>query len=178
MPDPHGNEEWRPVVGYEGLYSVSNHGRVRSECDRHRTFTGKLLKPYSAKSGYQLVSLTLDKKKKTHRVHALVLFAFVGPPPSQTHECRHLDGNPGHNSFGNLKWGTTTENRIDMKLHGTLPTGSNHGMAKLNEIDVEVILHLRKLGWTQTRIATAFCITHSSVYGIENGLSWPHVPRP
>ena len=69
-------EYWKPVVGYEGLYMVSNWGRVKSMNYRH---SGKerILKPLTNSSGYLLVKLCKDGKAKAFTVHRLVAEAFL-----------------------------------------------------------------------------------------------------
>lgn len=126
------NEEWRAVVGFEGSYEVSDHGRVRS-LDRIETFNriiwqtgetctvsrrhkGTLLVPEKVKlSGYLRVQLGNIKKIY---VHALVLTAFTGPAPDST-ECCHGDGDRTNNYHSNLRWGARIENVADMIKHGT-----------------------------------------------------------
>ena len=121
------NEIWKPVVGYEGFYEVSNQGRVRS-LDRDAVdITGR---PYSVKGrirklkldrkGYVKVALSVSNTMITYSVHTLVLEAFVGPKPNGA-QCRHLNGNPADNRPSNLAWGTAKENMNDMKIHGTNP---------------------------------------------------------
>jgi hypothetical protein len=119
-------EEWRDVVGLEGLYQVSSHGRVRSldrvitrKTGAKQSYKGKLLKPALLKVGYLYVNIRGSKA-----VHRLVLEAFVGPCPEGM-ECRHLDGTRTNNHLSNLRWGTSSENNQDILDHGT-----NHNVAK------------------------------------------------
>lgn len=121
------NEEWRPVVGYEGLYEVSDHGRVRS-LDHYTTnsrgvrrlWRGRVLKPRGApgKSPYPRVNLS-GGPGRVHeaRVHSLVMAAFVGPLELGMH-VRHLDGNPWNCHLSNLAYGTPSENAYDKVRHG------------------------------------------------------------
>lgn len=126
--EPTQSEEWRPVVGHEGLYEVSDHGRVRS-LDRTveyinsrlgktciRSAKGKILSPGLRPSGHGHVMLG---NTRTGLIHHLVAEAFIGPRPSPTTEIRHLNGNPGDNRPANLRYGSRSENAEDSKLHGT-----------------------------------------------------------
>ncbi|KDE14258.1 hypothetical protein N505_0105420 [Rhodococcus aetherivorans] len=115
-------EMWRPVVGFEGAYEVSNEGQVRS-IDRHvagragstRLIRGRALKPGTAKrGGYHYVILS----GRTRYVHHLVLEAFIGPRPEGDTHTRHLNGNPQDNRVENLQWGTRSENFLDTVEHG------------------------------------------------------------
>lgn len=117
-------ERWLPVVGWEGCYSVSDQGRVRSE-DRviqRRNGTmafarGQVLKPfpYSGTQGrrYLCVELARDGGTETRRpVHLLVLEAFVGPRPPGTLGC-HWDDNRDNNTLANLRWDSPLANARD-----------------------------------------------------------------
>lgn len=117
-------EEWRPVVGYEGRYEVSNHGRVRSldrtiQCKDGRTqrWKGGIKKLCKNHSGYPTVGLQRDGKKRTEYVHRLVLEAFTGPCPEGM-LARHLDDNPENNNIDNLKWGSPRDNQLDAVRNG------------------------------------------------------------
>lgn len=107
-------EEWRPVVGYEGLYEVSDWGRVKS-LDRiidtilgYKQFCkGKMLKNSKDKNGYLFVAL--GSKNKNKKVHRLVAQAFI-PNPENKSEIDHIDGNPQNNFVENLKWANRKEN--------------------------------------------------------------------
>ena len=124
MHATHTPEEWRPILGYEGLYEVSNYGRVRSldrwvngragaRCWRR----GKLLSPTSSPRNYQLLTLWLSGKGSHQRVHVLVLEACVGPRPNGLVAC-HNDGNGANNQLSNLRWDTTSSNGHDRVTHG------------------------------------------------------------
>lgn len=100
--------EIRPVVGYEGKYSVSNTGEVFSHNYR-QTGQTRELKPWKDKLGYLYVDLCQDGKQKQHLIHRLVLQAFV-PNPENKPCCDHIDTNPSNPHVSNLRWVTTKEN--------------------------------------------------------------------
>lgn len=118
------NEEWRPIPGWEGLYDVSNHGRVRS-LDRvvirndgiKRTITGRTMKPVADRAGHLYVDLYRNNKKHRHYIHRAVLEAFVGPAPERM-ECCHWDGDKENNLLGNLRWDDRSGNVMDMVRSG------------------------------------------------------------
>lgn len=103
-----------PVVGYEGLYEVSDLGEVKTR-GRRGEWAPKALS--TDRNGYKRVTLSKDGKKRGRLVHHLVLEAFVGPKFAGM-ECRHLNGNPGDNQLENLQWGTSSENSFDVVRHG------------------------------------------------------------
>lgn len=117
-------ERWLPVVGYEGLYEVSDQGRVRSldreSVNASATYTrrGRMLRPTTKDSGHLYVSLWNNGSRIKAKVHRLVLEAFVGPCPPG-HECCHWNDVPYDNRLGNLRWGTSTDNKFDAVRNGT-----------------------------------------------------------
>lgn len=120
------NEEiWRPVVGYEGIYEVSDQGRIRSLArldTKGRRVNARILRLKTDPRGYQQVNLHRDRKMTAHRVHRIVLAAFVGPAPEGTEGC-HYDGNPSNNRASNLRWDTRSANNFDKRRHGTASRG-------------------------------------------------------
>src|SRR5688572_13845909 len=102
-------EDWKPVVGYEGRYEVSNLGRIRS-VPRRRVPSPLDIKAFPTPKGYLKVSLTdASGKACSKSVHSLVLTTFVGPRPDGR-EAAHLDGNPANNDLRNLIWATPKQN--------------------------------------------------------------------
>ena len=122
------DENWIPVAGFEGLYSVSSLGTVRR--DRGRTSTGKRwaggpLKPRYNQDGY--AKYTLYRAGKPHYVlgHRLVCEAFHGPPPEGKPLALHRNDMPGDNRPENLYWGSLSDNQSDILLNG-----NNYGRNK------------------------------------------------
>jgi len=99
-------EQWKDIVGYEGLYQISNIGRVKSyPGDKTR---GGIRKQKTSK-GYAIVVLHNNCVKKTCSVHRLVAMAFVGNNDNKP-EVNHLDENKLNNCTDNLQWVTSKEN--------------------------------------------------------------------
>ena len=136
-------EEWKAVKGYEGLYEVSNTGKVRS-IDRvviHKN--GKATKrkgkelfftisKMSAKGHQPRASVQLwkENKAKLIHVHRVVATAFI-PNPENKPTVNHIDGNPLNNNVWNLEWATYSENQkhayrtgLTKPVYGRLP--GNH----------------------------------------------------
>jgi len=108
-------ENWKPVLGYEGLYEVSDQGRVRNNKCR-------ILKDrYKTPMRYRCVVLyyrTIVPCKKERSVSSLVLEAFVSPRPPKM-VVRHMNGNSQDDRLSNLTWGTQSDNILDKINHGT-----------------------------------------------------------
>ena len=110
-------EIWKPVVGFENLYEVSNMGRVKS-LERtvwsglnggcYITIPERILKPRKA-SGYLQVALYKDGKGKWCLVHRLVASAFI-PNPQGLPEVNHISEDKADNNLENLEWVSPKEN--------------------------------------------------------------------
>ena len=138
------NEEWKPVVGYEGLYEVSSFGRVRS-LGRSTTFKirskiatcyypPKILKQVYAFDNYLKVGLTTKNRVlKTVSVHRLVAEAFL-PNPSNKTQVNHKNGVKDDNRVDNLEWCSPKENTIHAHRTGLCGiNGMSKPLAKLDE---------------------------------------------
>ena len=90
-------EIWKEILGYEGLYEVSNLGRVRN------MRTGRILKPGPDKDGYLLVGLYKSGVRTTNKIHRLVGQAFL-PNPQNLPQINHKDEDETNNAVSNLEW--------------------------------------------------------------------------
>jgi len=160
-------EIWKPVVGYEKSYEVSDLGRVRSlsrfirgvskagnECKRLKS--GRELKPGASSNGY----LTVTLNGRSWCIQYLVLSAFVGPRPEKE-VCRHLDGVRTNNYLNNLKWVTPKENRADADTHVTSVRGEAYPNAKLTNLTARVIRRLHRR-ISQNELAKLFKVSHQA----------------
>lgn len=108
-------EIWKDIKGYEGIYQVSNYGRVKVldrkvwnakvECVRK----GRIFKTTKGSRGYIQVALTKNGKSRIFNVHRLVAQAFI-PNPLNLPQVNHIDGNKTNNNVSNLEWCTAQEN--------------------------------------------------------------------
>lgn len=96
-------EIWKDIPGYEGLYSISNIGRLRNDK------TNRLLKPWIDKDGYLVYDLTKNKVKKHYRAHRLVAQTFI-PNPNNYPLVNHKDEDKTNNKVSNLEWCTLEYN--------------------------------------------------------------------
>lgn len=107
-------ERWKAIKRYEGLYSISNYGRVLSRARVINTSTYSTRIPNKILvggkiDGYKSVSLSKDNKQKTFLVHRLVCLAFL-PNPDNKDLVNHKDSNRDNNNLSNLEWVTQREN--------------------------------------------------------------------
>lgn len=139
-----GGEEWRPVVGWEGFYAVSDWGRVKS-CQRvvmrsngaSYTCGERILKTRTAGvDGLLMVSLWRGGDHTDYLVHNLVLEAFVGPRPAGLQGLRS-DGDRANNRLENLHWGTRSEMMHIMVQNGTHPQASKARCDRGHEFTLE-----------------------------------------
>lgn len=120
-------EEWKPIIGLEELYAVSNKGRVAS-LQYHGKPSFSIMTLINV-SGYQAVKIRNSKTgfEKTMKVHRFVAEAFI-PNPEDKPYIDHIDTNPANNNVENLRWVTGLENQRNPL---TLSRISSH-MKKMN----------------------------------------------
>lgn len=177
-------EEWRPVVGYEGLYSVSDAGRVRSH--RNHIF----LKPYIGKKGYAHVTPSRANRRVKTAIHTLVANAFIGLRPIGQ-EVNHKNGRKADNRLDNLEYVSQPENVRHAYRTGLAATGDSHysrtkpeqlargersAKSDLTEDRVREIRHVyanTKISYV--KLAVQFGITAAAVGYIVRRESWTYI---
>lgn len=178
-------EEWRPVVGHEGLYEVSDHGRVMSIRRTVTVYSARFAGPCtrrveprilkeSLSGGYARLVLSRDRIKRGVAAHTLVLEAFVGPAPPN-HETAHFDGDRGNNMLTNLRWATKADNAKDKIRHGTVIRGEKVKRATLTDHQAGEAKRRLRLGHRQVDIARDLGVTKFVIWSMSKGLCWTHV---
>lgn len=152
-------EIWKDIEGYEGLYQVSNLGRVKSLCQNNMK-NGSIMKLCFDKYGYNVITLRNKGKKKTYKVHRLVALHFIDNPNNHP-QLNHIDEDKTNNASSNLEW-------CDAKYNTNYGTGikrrsykqrfSNRNRKKVLNIDTgEVFISTmevqRQLGFNNTGIS-------------------------
>jgi hypothetical protein len=159
-------EDWRYVPHYEGIYIVSNRGRIRSFVRKSYV----ILKPVANGSGYYQVTLL----SKRFLVHRLVAIAFLERIEAKD-VVNHLDSNPGNNYWWNLEWATCLENQIYSGAFGNgyKKKGSNNYQAKINELTARAIVCLYK-EFKPKQISRILGIPVKYIYRVVGGKTWAH----
>lgn len=170
LPDEH----WRPVVGYEGWYEVSDLGRVRRVRPANGTTVGMGIKTIPSSRGYLCVGLRRDGRLKRHLVHRLVAAAFLGPCP-EGQEVNHKDADKANATLSNLEYVTPLENARHAAELGLLnpPHGVTHYKAKLREEDIPAI---REAQGSLSAIGRRYGVHAAVIQAVKRGRTWKHVP--
>jgi len=180
-PLPEVDGEIRHVPDYPG-YAVTDRGEVWSCRNWHKPtevgdfrITWRKLKP-SKSQGYPDLVICIHNKRKTVKVHHLVLLAFVGPKPDGM-ETLHRDGNKSNANLSNLHYGTREENIEDKKRHGTSGLGRRSGNAKLKDEDIPKIVEMYKTMYAGD-VAKHFGVSGGAITSIARGNGYTDVKRP
>lgn len=187
-------EIWKDVKGYEGIYRVSNLGKVKSlkrkvniQSGSQRTVNEKILKNQLYSNGYNFVKLSKDHVSQPYSIHRLVGIAFI-PNPQNKPCINHKNGIKTDNRVENLEWVTYSENHKHAFRNGLKKItekekretskrfrGSNHPSSKLNEKDIPIIRKMYNNGFSQPVIGKKFGVSQGSITRIITGKSWKHV---
>jgi hypothetical protein len=176
-------EIFKDVKGYEGIYQVSNFGRVKSLERKVRHSQGgykivkeKIMKSASVSRGYLSVDLSKNGESKNFLIHRLILIAFLFNPENKR-TVNHINGIKTDNRLSNLEWMTDSENtchayKIGLKTN----IGENHILSKLKNIEVTQIKDLLRCGrFKQYEIAKFYGISKYTVSLISCGKIWKHI---
>lgn len=123
-------EVWKDIEEYEGLYQVSNFGRIKS-LNYRRTGKAKILKIAKITKGYYGIILHKKGKYKNFKTHRLVAMAFI-PNPDDKPQINHIDGDKSNNCISNLEWATNSENQKHAHVNGLIKSskGSEHYLSR------------------------------------------------
>jgi hypothetical protein len=166
---------WKAVVGFAGLYEVSDSGCVRTIGRGPGRVEGRIHKECINSRGYPVVSLrTRDRVHVQRYVHDLVTHAFHGTCP-RGYQVNHKDCDKTNNRLSNLEYVTPQENNAHEDLMGLRPRGENNGRAILTDGHVKEIRSLHKSGISYSRIAARFFVSKSCIAHIASGRQWKHL---
>lgn len=171
-------ENWKDVIGYEGLYQVSDFGKVKrlnynyyTPFSGHKIIPSKIVKGAN-KNGYKQIALFKEGIRELVFIHRLVALCFIDNPENKPF-INHKDSSRSNNKIDNLEWVTPKENSIHAHNSGKfiMPRGEKSGSTKLKTEDVNYIkTNPDKL--TQKELATKFSISQGGVSKIKNNKNW------
>ncbi|MFS9419110.1 NUMOD4 domain-containing protein [Citrobacter sp. C411] len=177
------SENAKDIHGYEGLYAVTDDGRVYSHSKVVKAShgstqlrKGRWLKHNHNVNGYKYVCLYKDGAKKNILIHKLVASHFVSGF-SEGLQVNHIDGDKYNNSHINLEWVTPSVNishSYGLEWRGNVK-GERNGNSKISNDDVIKIKEMVANGFPQCEVARLFGIHNSKVSRIVNGKAWRHV---
>lgn len=157
------DEIWKDIEGYEGLYQVSNLGRIKSfiKWNGHKYIKEvRIINPYKNYSDKyyfrSVIKLYKNGEKKDFKVHRLVAQAFI-PNPNDYPIINHIDGNPLNNKVDNLEWCTQKYN-VNHALENELKIN------KINTIDRDTMLELLNKGYDYKTISKILGIATGTVF--------------
>ena len=176
-------EIWKDAVGFEGLYQVSNKGRVKSldktveyVDGRKYFYKSKILALISAvKDKYYQVNINTGSGRLKLYVHRLVATAFL-PNPKNKKQVNHIDLNGKNNNLENLEWATPSENELHSYRNGKKSVnllGEEHGMAKLTEKEALYILKSKQ--FSTKYFAKKYNVSENTIRNIKTRNSWKHL---
>ena len=159
-------ENWKDIKGYEGLYQISNEGRVRSLIGKE-----KILKPLNT-IGYFFVRLSKDKIIKNYYIHRLIATHFLDNPDNKP-QVNHINGIKTDNRLSNLEWNTRSENMKHADDTGLRNIkGSNHGQSKLTD---QQVLKIRSSNLKGKELSKIHGVSQSTISLIKNRKKWCHI---
>lgn len=166
-------EKWKDIPGYDGMYQVSDEGRVRS-WKRHAGRPGKRNEPVILKQtpdspGYLRVSLWNDGVRKMGVIHRLVPELFI-PNPENKEYINHLDGNKFNNNASNLRWSTPSENALHAYDSG-LRKGGRMSKVKAKKLKKDLISG----DLSTSRASELFSITAQHAKRVLKGECWANL---
>jgi hypothetical protein len=170
-------EEWRDIAGYEGVYQVSDLGRIKrcARITKWRDVGERILKHSTCRIGYSLVVLCVHNKAKTFSVHRLVAIAFI-PNEKEKREVNHIDGVKSNNAAFNLEWCTRTENVRHANKTGLINIkGERQHLSKLNEEKVRRIRLMATLGVEAKFMSNHFKVSVSAINAVISRFTWKHL---
>lgn len=174
-------EVWKPIPGYEGLYEVSDQGRVKRLANTRGKSLERIRKLTVNRFGYRCVGLTINGRQRIYFVHKLVMQAFVGPCP-RGKNINHKNGIKSNNYLSNLEYVTQSENMkhafaLELKQppSNSVHPGSSNGRAKLTNDDVRMIRKLVESGMTKKAVGERFNVAGPTIGKIIRGVSWKYI---
>ncbi len=171
--------EFRPIPGYEGLYSVNQSNQVLSH-DRtvyrgnnsYGIQKGIKLSCNENSMGYIQVNLCKNGVQTLFGIHVLVAMAWNLPKEKHHNVVKHLDNIASHNYANNLQWDTQSKNTIDAYVDGISKSGEKHYRSKITEKDV---IDIRNSLLSGSELGKIYNMSKEGINKIKKGVTWKHI---
>lgn len=164
-------EIWKDIEGYEGLYQVSNLGRVKALKRKIKKSDGstqiyreRILK-YDKSISYLRIKLCKNGIETKYLIHRLVAETFIDNPDNKP-QVNHIDGIKTNNCVQNLEWCTAKENVI----HSV-----NSGLKSKIKLNEKQILEIRESKELQTKLAEVYNVSIATINDIKHRRTWKHI---
>ena len=171
-------EKWFPIPGYEEIYSISNHNRVRRDIDGLKTSkAGHTLKPLIDSNGYLRVTLYKNGSAEYFLIHRIIAHIFIGPCP-KGEQVNHKDWNKLNNDPENLEYCSASENMFHSYnvLGRQAARGERSNLSKLTEKQViEIRQQYIQENISQRELGIIYDVTRSTISDILSKRTWKHI---
>jgi len=164
------NETWKPLVGYESIYLVSNFGNIYSY------YSNKVIKPQK-NNHYYYITACNGSSRKNIVIHRAVAMTFI-PNPLNLPQVNHKDGNKLNNNLNNLEWCTPSQNSIHAyknNLRQAKMGVESNFCTKLNSFHVTRIRDFISKGVKQSYIAKLYNCHINTICDIGRRKIWKHI---
>ncbi|MFZ3286550.1 MAG: HNH endonuclease [Telluria sp.] len=176
------NENWLPLVGWEGVYDISDLGRI-ARIKKHRRCRTGLISCTSKVNGYPIAHLRDGPERHAQTLlHRLVALTFLGPSPAGQSQVNHKNGNRSDPRLVNLEWVSCSENHLHAyrtlgRSKVSKPNkGEAHGRSKLTDANVIAIRERYGAGGiSQQSIANEFGVNVTTISFVVRRVSWTHI---
>lgn len=172
------NEIWVDLIGYEGIYVISNLGRVKTVIKRGNSVKGRILTPVVTKKGYLRIGLTDEKGiQRRFYIHRLVIESF-NKCQEEKMQVNHIDGDKTNNRLSNLEFVTDKENKKHAIKNDLNAKGEQIHTAVFTQEQIEWIRKHYKPGHSKygaRAMARTFGTSHSTIGKVVRNETWKHV---
>lgn len=166
--------EWKVNLNFP-FYMISEYGDVVRNQQRGNFKSGSRVRGSIDLDGYVRYSL-FDKTDNRVSIgaHQLVALTFIGEPPTENMEVRHLNGSRLANHYTNLEWSTRKINHQDLQVHGTSAKGERNGRAIVDE---QMVRRIRQMKHEMpiTQLSKTLNLPYDVVYNIIRNKTWTHI---
>lgn len=178
-------EIWKDIKQLEGLYQISNLGRVKSlprvinspvqKCG-FRISKEKIKSLQNNGKGYYQLYVQVNNKRKLFYIHRLVAKYFI-PNPENKPEVNHINGIKTDNRVENLEWVTSSENTIHAIKNNLIRFGEKSYNNLLTEQKVLLIRRLFRINpnFSRKNVAKKFNVSEGCIYGVIRNVTWKHL---